>query len=260
MTMSECIRSSLKWGGGQISGAYRVRTGGPNSYRKSSNEIQKAHLQGLRGECSHGFVAAKRHTPGVRLLLSRPRTAERQPMAQGCSKARIAVSVDDPLQVRKVAQPEISFFNQNARNGLDASCPAIKSHSHNSKAFYSRPPIFCAARWTHPSSRNSFSGCSSSSASQTSLTAKREQLRKKDFVHITDASLLKELLEDKTSYGETFFVPVRARWHESWKDENGDEVPALKDLKQDIGNMFHAQTVKNVAFRLRNQSGPPHAV
>jgi type I restriction enzyme M protein len=68
---------------------------------------------------------------------------------------------------------------------------------------------------------------------------KREQLRKKDFAHITDAVLLKELLEDKTSYGETFFVPVRARWHESWVDENGEEVPALKDLKQDIGNMLN---------------------
>jgi hypothetical protein len=33
--------------------------------------------------------------------------------------------------------------------------------------------------------------------------------------------IIKELLEDKTSYGETFFVPVRARWNESWTDENG---------------------------------------
>jgi hypothetical protein len=47
------------------------------------------------------------------------------------------------------------------------------------------------------------------------------------------------LLEDKTSYGETFFVPVRARWNESWVDGNGDLVPALKDLKQDIGNMLN---------------------
>jgi type I restriction enzyme M protein len=68
---------------------------------------------------------------------------------------------------------------------------------------------------------------------------KRENLRKKDFAHITDPALQKELLEDKTSYGETFFVPVRARWHQPWKDENGDEVPALKDLKQDIGNMLN---------------------
>jgi type I restriction enzyme M protein len=68
---------------------------------------------------------------------------------------------------------------------------------------------------------------------------KRENLSKKDFAHITDHALQEELLEDKTSYGETFFVPVRARWHQSWKDENGDEVPALKDLKQDIGNMLN---------------------
>jgi len=68
---------------------------------------------------------------------------------------------------------------------------------------------------------------------------KRERLRKKDFAHITDTALLKELLEGKTSYGETFFVPVRARWNESWKDEDGQLVPALKDLKYDIGNMLN---------------------
>ena len=69
---------------------------------------------------------------------------------------------------------------------------------------------------------------------------KREQLRKKDFAHLKDQpELIKELLEDKTSYGETFFVPVRARWHEAWTDENGDRVPALKDLKHDIGNMLN---------------------
>lgn len=60
---------------------------------------------------------------------------------------------------------------------------------------------------------------------------KREQLRKKDFAHIDDPDLLKELLEDKTSYGETFFVPPRARWHESWVDEEGNTVPPLKHLK-----------------------------
>ena len=69
---------------------------------------------------------------------------------------------------------------------------------------------------------------------------KREQLRKKGFAHLTDQpELIHELLEDKTSYGETFFVPIRARWHESWVDENGDTVPALKDLKHDIGNMLN---------------------
>jgi type I restriction enzyme M protein len=69
---------------------------------------------------------------------------------------------------------------------------------------------------------------------------KRDQLRKKDFAHLKDKpDLVAELLEDRTSYGETFFVPVRARWHESWKDEKGELVPALKDLKYDIGNMLN---------------------
>lgn len=69
---------------------------------------------------------------------------------------------------------------------------------------------------------------------------KRKQLRKKDFDHLKDQpDLVQELLEDKTSYGETFFVPVRARWHEQWIDESGDQVPALKDLKHDIGNMLN---------------------
>ena len=68
---------------------------------------------------------------------------------------------------------------------------------------------------------------------------KREHLRKKEFAHITDPALLTELLESKLSYGETFFVPVRARWNDPWTDENSDQVPALKDLKADIGNMLN---------------------
>ncbi len=69
---------------------------------------------------------------------------------------------------------------------------------------------------------------------------KRDQLRNQDFAHLKDQpDLLKELLEEKTSFGETFFVPVRARWHEAWTDENGDRVPALKDLKHDIGSMLN---------------------
>ena len=69
---------------------------------------------------------------------------------------------------------------------------------------------------------------------------KREQLCKENFAHLKDQpDLIVELLEDKTSYGETFFVPVRARWHQTWKDDNGDLVPALKDLKHHIGNMLN---------------------
>ena len=69
---------------------------------------------------------------------------------------------------------------------------------------------------------------------------KREHLRDKDFPHLKDQpTLVAELLEDKTSYGETFFVPRRARWHETWENEDGDLVPALKDLKHDIGSMLN---------------------
>ena len=68
---------------------------------------------------------------------------------------------------------------------------------------------------------------------------KRHQLRHETYAHLKEQSdLINELLEDKTSYGETFYVPKRARWHEAWKDENGELVPALKDLKHDIGNML----------------------
>jgi len=69
---------------------------------------------------------------------------------------------------------------------------------------------------------------------------KRQQLRQYDYAHLKDQpELVADILEDKTSYGETFFVPVRARWHKSWVDENGELVPALKDLKYDIGNMLN---------------------
>jgi len=69
---------------------------------------------------------------------------------------------------------------------------------------------------------------------------KRHQLRHETFAHLTDQpELVDELLEDKISYGVTFFVPKRARWHETWVDEDGNTVPALKDLKHDIGNMLN---------------------
>ena len=67
---------------------------------------------------------------------------------------------------------------------------------------------------------------------------KQAQL-KKQYAHLPDPSLLAQLQEDPISYGETFFVPPRARWHQSWRDENGQEVPPLKHLKQDIGNMLN---------------------
>lgn len=69
---------------------------------------------------------------------------------------------------------------------------------------------------------------------------KREQLRKTTYAHLKDRpEQLEELLNDKNSFGETFFVPPRARWHQGWTDEEGNQVPPLKHLKSDIGSMLN---------------------
>ena len=48
-----------------------------------------------------------------------------------------------------------------------------------------------------------------------------------------------KIVEERSSYGETFYVPPRSRWHESWIDDEGNEVPPLKHLKHDIGSMLN---------------------
>ena len=45
---------------------------------------------------------------------------------------------------------------------------------------------------------------------------KREEIRK-EYAHL-DRETVEELLTKKISYGDTFFVPPCARWHESWID------------------------------------------
>lgn len=67
---------------------------------------------------------------------------------------------------------------------------------------------------------------------------KRIEIRKQ-YAHIENPALVEKLLDSKDSYGETFYVPPKARWNDSWIDENGKEVPAIKHLKQDIGNMLN---------------------
>lgn len=69
---------------------------------------------------------------------------------------------------------------------------------------------------------------------------KRKEVRK-TYAHLKELAPVEyeKIIENKTSYGETFFVPPRARWHESWIDEEGRTVPPLKHLKQDIGNMLN---------------------
>ncbi len=66
---------------------------------------------------------------------------------------------------------------------------------------------------------------------------KREQLRKK-FKHLP-ADQVSTLLEDRISYGDTFFVPRRARWHEGFTDENGQPQPAVRNLHHNVGEMLN---------------------
>ncbi|MEH7793844.1 type I restriction-modification system subunit M, partial [Bacillus safensis] len=73
---------------------------------------------------------------------------------------------------------------------------------------------------------------------------KREKLRKVDYAHLNtdepeDEELLNELLEDPTTYGDTFFVPKRARWNEGFIDENENEQPPIKHLQNNIGQMLN---------------------
>ncbi len=67
---------------------------------------------------------------------------------------------------------------------------------------------------------------------------KREQFTKKDYKDL-DAAVLAEILEDKITYGETFFVPKRARWNEEFTDENGVLQPPIKHLQNNIGQMLN---------------------
>ena len=57
---------------------------------------------------------------------------------------------------------------------------------------------------------------------------------KDKFSYLPD-EILNNLLEDKTIYGDTFFVPKKARWYDSWRDENDKLHPALQDLKRNVG-------------------------
>lgn len=67
---------------------------------------------------------------------------------------------------------------------------------------------------------------------------KREQFKKGDYKHL-DAETLQIILEEKITYGETFYVPKRARWNESYVDDNGQQQPAIKHLQNNIGQMLN---------------------
>ena len=62
---------------------------------------------------------------------------------------------------------------------------------------------------------------------------KRRDLRK-TYRHLPEVQRA-QLLEEKQTYGDTFFVPKYARWHEGYVDENGEQQSALKNLHHNIG-------------------------
>lgn len=66
---------------------------------------------------------------------------------------------------------------------------------------------------------------------------KRKELKKK-YSHL-DEKTISELLETKTSYGDTFFVPKQSRWHEGYEDKNGEHHSTLKDAKENIGERLN---------------------
>jgi type I restriction enzyme M protein len=78
---------------------------------------------------------------------------------------------------------------------------------------------------------------------------KREQYKKGEYNHL-DEETLSEVLEDKLSYGDTFFVPQRARWHEGFIDSNGVQQPPIKHLQHNIGQML------NMALDAIEESNP----
>jgi type I restriction enzyme M protein len=61
---------------------------------------------------------------------------------------------------------------------------------------------------------------------------------KLEYRHLPEPKLT-EILEQKASYGDTLFVPPRARWNDRWKDELGNEQPPLKDTQNNIGEMLN---------------------
>jgi type I restriction enzyme M protein len=67
---------------------------------------------------------------------------------------------------------------------------------------------------------------------------KREHFKKNDYKHL-DTDTLNEILEDKLTYGDTFFVPQRARWNEKFIDDNGVQQPPIKHLQNNIGQMLN---------------------
>jgi len=58
------------------------------------------------------------------------------------------------------------------------------------------------------------------------------------------------LLDDRSAYGDTFFVPPHARWYDAFTDANGVAQPAIKDMHDNIGERL------NKALALLEENNP----
>jgi len=74
---------------------------------------------------------------------------------------------------------------------------------------------------------------------------KKKDILKREYRHLSP-SQIETIINDKTIYGDTFFVPKRARWNESWteiKEENGEKKEifhlAIKDVKTNVGEVLN---------------------
>jgi len=74
---------------------------------------------------------------------------------------------------------------------------------------------------------------------------KKREILKREYRHLSP-SQIETIINDKTIYGDTFFVPKRARWNESWteiKEENGEKKEifhlAIKDVKTNVGEVLN---------------------
>lgn len=67
---------------------------------------------------------------------------------------------------------------------------------------------------------------------------KRNNLRKSTYRHLSDEEW-KTIADDKSTYGDTFYVPPRARWNEPFVDENGNQQPPIKNMQKNIGEMLN---------------------
>lgn len=78
---------------------------------------------------------------------------------------------------------------------------------------------------------------------------KRAQLRQ-SYQHLP-AEELEQLIENKSAYGNTFFVPPCARWNDGFSDEAGRPQLALKNARQNIG-----ETLNEAATALEQANEP----